>query len=242
VRVSGGRRPVWTDAAGAYVVPDGPVVPGARASDPSFVPIVVTADGFIGSVQAKVPANAGDEVRAPDVVLAQGWSVEGRVTGPDGKPAPFARVWVFGREGVEGASTGADGSGGFVLHGLAGNQWTVYASGPLTLGAGTIRSTFGADRNVVAMRSIVDVRGRVRSADGAPVEGVGVSIVFGSGKREIFFAERERTNALTGPDGEFRLYSTSTYAASLIANARGWRTWTGPLPATTEPIEIVLTR
>jgi protocatechuate 3,4-dioxygenase beta subunit len=241
-RVEGGTRPVFTDATGAYHVPDGTVVGGVRPVDPSVVAVAVSADGFAGRVVSKVPANAGDEVRAADVVLDRGMTLRGFVVGPGGRPVPFARVWLDDRRDGEPDAVTADAGGAFALHGLARRDFTAVASAPFLLGKARVRAERGASENVVTLRAVADVRGRVTDDRGAPVEGARVEVVFDAAPRDVVVPAKERTGARTGPDGEFRLFTSASNASRLRVWARGWTPMAHPLPRTPEPVEVRLGR
>jgi hypothetical protein len=239
-RVATGARPVWTDATGSFHVPEARVIEAQRPMDPSFVPLQVTADGFLTTASVKVPANPGDEVTAKDITLSVGFTATGIVVGPGGKPAPFARVWLQGSEGSEGAGTAADGGGRFSLSGAPGRWAKVFASGPGSLGVATIDTMAPKKPNVVPLQPVVDVSGRVRTFRGDGVEGARVSVVFEQRGRGVVLPERERTDVATGPGGEFRVYTSAQGVQSLRVWARGWPAKTIALPTTAEPIEVVL--
>ena len=186
------------------------------------------ASGRAGSLLHVLVADRSEPVRRVHLVLAErGGAIAGRVVGPDGAPLANARVLVdadgFSRTML------ADGSCGIGLHeriAWSGADGTFRVE---SISAGEHKVVVRSSRcvpfvslvrvhpDVVAELAVTLVRGavvtgRVRTAEGAPVEGAIVS----SG-RGTFFSES--SIARSGRDGSFRLEGLPTGELVVFANA-----------------------
>jgi len=137
-----------------------------------------------------VPAQSGDT----NVILrigqiqsggnrSQGHELKGRVTGPDGKPAPRASVQLYPSFGAaQSARTGADGQYQLEWPPIADGRDRLLLVRDVNHNLAAIGELIGEVSNLdVRLLPAITVRGHVQGDDGKPVFNASLSVALGSG-------------------------------------------------------------
>ncbi|NLF17184.1 MAG: hypothetical protein GX595_07995, partial [Lentisphaerae bacterium] len=167
VSSSGALEPVLSDAAGAFVV--GSLPPGP-------VTLLVSAEGYLPDTQVvTIGAKESIEVR-----LDRPWSLAGKVLAGVEPVAGLGLYLEHSSGGNVNATTAEDGT--FLIEGLRGGDWILVASGPV--GEILIHDSFSltpVDKDVWKDYAVArgEVRGRIVTADGAPLKDAEIRLARG---------------------------------------------------------------